>query len=177
MVKEAAAREPKTKRSTRNRVSSASDWRAKTKGIELDLPSGSTCLVRRRSITSFLQRGTIPNGLMPLVEQAIKSGVQPSEEELREMASKDSGMIAQMLDLMDACLVECVIEPKVSAVPEDDEDRDDDKLYTDEIDYEDKAAVFAFVTAGVKNLESFLQEPSNGSEDTRDGGSVRTKTK
>ena len=100
-----------------------------------------------------------------------------------------------MLDFMDQTVIDVVISPKVLSVPmrtkvgedgekvRDDkglevkepvpfEERDQEKLYVDEVDELDKQMVFDFSLGGTSDLERFLQEQAGSVESVHTGQGV-----
>lgn len=146
--------------------SPASSWK-KTRAQALEVPSGNTALVERRALSAFAKEGNVLNGLMPLIEKAMKGGPQTEEEVVKELET-DPKLLVPMLQFVDQVVLECVREPKVHPVPDAGEERDDDLLYVDEVDLADKMAIFAFVTGGVRDLEKFRGELALPSEDAPD---------
>lgn len=149
-------------------VTSASDWKKQTTaGIELEVPSGNTCRVKRPDgMRLFMERGMVPNALMPLVEEAL-SGKKIDVAALAEEAIKDTNKVKEMIGMIDAVVVDTVIEPVVAPIPTDengnvipwgDPRRDDSVLYVDEVDASDKQFIFNFAVGGTKDLESFREE-------------------
>lgn len=147
-------------------VTSASAWKGKVtkKPHPLELPSGNTCLVKRVGMESFLQTGMMPNSLMGMVQGALdkaKSGGQVKPDDEAAMMSEitnDPAKMADMFALMDAVVIDCVVEPKVSPIPDDDEERDEDTLYIDEVDLNDRMFIFNYVSGGSADLERFRDE-------------------
>ena len=153
---------PKPKVSTT--PTSASAWKAKSQeGTPLVVPSGNTCLVRAVGLQVFVRQGMIPNGLMPIVNDAIKKGQVPTDQEFD--LEDNPEMIDEMMTLMDEVTVYCVVEPAVELVPVDDEGnalhyslRDPDTLYVDEVDFQDKVFIFQYAVGGTADLTKFRQE-------------------
>jgi hypothetical protein len=160
-----------TPRGTQPPPTSAKDWKAKTKGTELEVPSGNVCLVRMVGMDVFLKKGMVPNSLLPIISKAVGEGrpMQQGDIEITEQTLHD------MLDMFDAVVCEVVIAPEVSPAPvypedwEDEDlrghvipigspDRDDDHLYVDEVDMEDKQFIFQFVVGGTRDLEQFRKQ-------------------
>jgi len=139
-----------------------STWKRK-KGEDLTLPSGNVALVKRPGMESFLTEGIIPDSLMPLVNEAIATGRGMPPEKMAEVA-KDPKVVLDMMDAMDRILTKVVVEPKVlwhkdsegNVIPED--DRDDEYIYTDDVDFEDKSFIFNYAVGGTRDLERFRQE-------------------
>lgn len=146
---------------------SASEWKKKTTlGTLVTVPSGNEVRVRTPGMQVFLSQGVIPNGLMPLIQEAMKQGEAPSDE-AAEALMDDPEKLQEILDLADAVALFCFIEPKLNRVPFDDEGaiipigddrRDEEILYVDEVDLNDKLFIFQFAVGGTAELEQFRQE-------------------
>lgn len=151
---------------------SVEQWKKEAQGIPLPLPSGKTCLVRNVGMQVFLQRGLIPNSLMPLVKEGMKSGKGP---ELNTDDITDE-MLADMIALFDAATVYCVVQPDVQPAPAIEGERLEDVLYVDEVDFEDKQFIFQFVVGGTRDLERFREEQGAVVEHLRSGATVEQAT-
>ena len=169
-------------------VTDAATWKASAQGVDLEVPSGKTCKVRRKPMDSFLRRGLIPNSLLPLVRKAIKG--EDMDDTKMEDLTEDQ--IIQTLELYDIIVVDCVVAPKVYPVPkfrQEDvdagrctpeqvgtevplDDRNQDFLYVDEVDQDDKIFIYQFVVGGTRDLESFRAEQSAAMERLRGGADV-----
>jgi hypothetical protein len=159
--------------------STAKTWK-RSSGEDLALPSGNVALVKRPGMLEFIKKGVVPDTLLPTVDEAIKKGkgLPPSET---ENLLKDPSKIAAMEEMMNKVVVLCVVEPEVRLHTDDDgdvipeADRDEDVIYTDDVDLEDKIFIFQFASGGTRDVERFRQESGIGlggvhaSED--DGGS------
>ena len=178
----------KAKKQASAPISTKKTWK-RNKGEDLLLPSGNTAFVKRPGPTAFLTQGLLPDNLTPIVQEAISKGKGLKKEKMVEMTSTPEG-IASMLDAMDRVLVSVVIEPKVlyhrrltvdgegepilnngkevfEDIPED--DRDDELLYTDDVDIDDKMFVFNFAVGGTRDLERFREEHTAGMGDLYPG--------
>ena len=145
---------------TAAKASSASDFKKRKKGHPLLLPSGLTLICQRVGLRNFLSSGDIPNPLMPIVEEALDKG---SKMDVQKMISNEEGevdldMIRDMYEMVDQLVVAASVEPKVHEVPEDDDDRDDDLVYVDEVDDEDKMFIFQWCIGGTDDIARFRQE-------------------
>lgn len=140
---------------------SAKAWKKKTaKNIELEVPSGEVALVRRMPITELLTEGVFPDSMRAIVQEAISSGEKKTPEESVNMDAilNDPNKLTEMFEAFDRILVRVCVEPKVSMPPENEEDRDDEVLYADEVDLEDKMFIFQFVVGGTKDLAEFRSQ-------------------
>ena len=137
-------------------VSSVSSWK-RPKSPVLELPSGQSVRVFNPGMKTFLVNGTLPNSLMVLAEKALQKG-QPLGKDDMEKLINDPKKIADMLKFVDDLTMAVVTEPPVFPTPEHGMDREDDKLYVDEIDDEDKLFIFQWATGGSADLERFRTE-------------------
>lgn len=147
------------------RTTSPSAWRdqGRSRGRPLALPSGKVALVQPAPIQTFIKRGYIPNSLLPIVQEALGTGKDPDMATIVE--NMDPEMIADMFTFLDNVLIASVVEPKVSEIPLDDngneipvELRDQDQIYVDEVDEEDKNFIVQFAMGGTRDLERFRSE-------------------
>jgi hypothetical protein len=155
-------------------VSKASAWGKKsTKPVELDLPSGEVVLVKRVELPVLLASGAFPDTLMSIVSDKIETATgqqdTPKEvdKELVEETVKDPKKLAELFEAIDKVVPLVVLEPTVvfhkrlvspdsnemEIIP--DEDRDDEILYTDVVDLEDKMHIFQFAVGGTRDVEEF----------------------
>lgn len=174
---------------TRKSATAASAWKKDSQGVPLEVPSGHTALVRPVGMQVFMQRGMIPNVLMPIVQEGIK-GKQVDPTEIMEGVDMDA--INDMMKLMDDVVVFTVVDPKVWPVPKwtekeaeeelchptdvgqakPTEDRDPDRLYVDEVEDDDKQFIFQFVVGGTRDVESFRKEQADALANVRTGEDV-----
>lgn len=144
-----------------SQVSSVSDFKKKKGGGIFELPSGLVMKLRNPGgLGLFLDAGMIPNSLMPVVDKALKGEKVEDTDLIDPEKGIDSSQIADMMSLIDGIMMKCAIEPRVHPVPEDEDDRDDDSLYIDEIEDEDKMFVFQWVSGGTTDLERFRERHS-----------------
>lgn len=141
-------------------VTSATDWKSKSQGFPLEVPSGNVALVRPVGMQAFLTKGMVPNSLRDIAMQAISG--KKTEMKMDDMSPEK---IEDMMVLFDSVTCYCVIEPKVTPVPLDDQgdsiplgQRDGDLLYVDEVELNDKIFIFQFACGGTRNLEQFREE-------------------
>lgn len=155
---------------TSDSPTSASSWKKKTVGGTLfTVPSGNTALIRTPGMQAFIKQGIIPNALMPFIQEAMKKGEKPSDVDVSQLLD-DPTRLNQIMDLADAVTVNCCIDPKVEAIPLDEDEnqipigdsrRDDDTLYVDEVDFEDKMYIFNLAVGGTSDLEKFREGPQS----------------
>lgn len=175
-IQGAAARQAR-KNSAPKEVTGASEWKKeKTQGFPLEVPSGKVALVRPVGMQAFLTQGHIPNSLREIAMEAISQRKAP-ELKVEELTAEQIG---DMLTAFDNVCVFCTVAPKVAPIPKftndhhihgfcteeevgdeipmDHELRDDDILYVDEVDLEDKTFIFQFACGGTRNVEQFRAE-------------------
>jgi hypothetical protein len=181
-----------TKKSTGGRttpkktVTDGAEWaregRANVSGKPLTVPSGKTCLVRRPDgMKFFLDQGMIPNALLPMVMEAVNEHKETSPKELGDAVMESPDMLPALLDLADRVVVHCVVEPKVEPVPKDEEGNvvppeerpDDDTLYIDYIDQEDKMFIFNYAVSGVTDVAEFRRESAKSVADLQSSQAVQ----
>jgi len=142
-------------------VTSASTWKKSSQGeaVQLKVPSGNVALVKNLGMRAFISRGLIPNTLLPIVTEALERGKPPSGRVLaEEIGKKGTKALEDVFDLVDRVVIECVVDPVVSKIPEEDETRDPELLYVDEVDLEDKMFIFQWVVGGTRDIARFRAE-------------------
>lgn len=137
-------------------VSPVSSWKRKNEPT-LTLPSGNVVEVHNPGLKTFLVNGSIPNSLMTLADSALKKG-QPLEQADMEKLISDPQKIADMLKMVDVIAMGVVTNPRIHPIPESGADRDEETLYVDEVDDEDKLFIFQWATGGTRDLERFRTE-------------------
>lgn len=144
---------------------------------DLELPSGNICQVRRMGMTMLLRKGVIPNSLLPMLQQAQgKDKDSISRTELVEIL-EDPTKIDDMMGMYDKIVCLVVNQPKVYPLPEDEVERDPERLYVDEIDDEDKQHIATWAMSGTKAMEPFRDEQDGDVAGRQDSNPVEPKTK
>lgn len=194
MAASAGKKKSRSGNPAKKEVSSAKGWK-RNKGEEIELPSGNVALVKRPGPQALLSKGILPDTLMPIVQQAIRSGKGLKTEDVGALL-KDPQSLVHMLDAMDRLLVEVVVEPPVHyhrklvvkgkedvggvtagpaygedewvLIPEDERDNDA-YIYTDDVDEEDKMFIFNYAVGGTRDLETFRREHAAGMGNLPDG--------
>lgn len=159
-AKKAPAKKTTAKKAAPSGVSDFSSFKQRAQGQLLPLPSGLVCRARRVMLQTFLNSGQVPNGLMVLVSEALEKG---QEADVAQMVGMDDGSVDidkvnEMFELVNAIVVEAVVEPRVHPIPDDPTDRDDSLLYIDEFDDEDKMFLFQWIIGGTDDIASFREE-------------------
>lgn len=148
------------KKAAAKKVSSAAEFKKRKQGQTLPLPSGLVIKAKRVELQTMIMQGSVPNPLMETVSKALEKG---QKADIAKMVGMDEGkldlnMVNDMYEMVNAVVMESVIEPKVHPVPEDQDDRDDDLLYIDEFDDTDKMFMFQWASGGTSDLEQFRRE-------------------
>lgn len=170
------------KSKAKKNITSVADWKAKatgSKGIDIELPSGNVAKIKPIAITKLVEMDIFPDSLEQIISEKTRVGDKeeikakaPDEEQARATLSspKDLSKLMQSVDRITAI---AVVEPKVLLGLENietdpdkparwedipDEDRDEDALYTDEVDLEDKMFIFQFCVGGTSDLERFREQ-------------------
>lgn len=154
------------------KVSSAKDWKKSSSGLglihEVSVPSGNVARLRRPGMDTFIKLGMIPNSMMSIIQRNItkaQRGQEPDEASVAAELAKlieDPEKIADILGLADKVLCYCAVEPKVSMPPDDPDERDNDVLYADEVDMDDKMFIFSWAVGGAEDLASFRSGQAAG---------------
>lgn len=169
-------------------VTSARDWKQasahKAEAVPVELPSGHVALCNRVGMKSFLERGAIPDYLTPIVQKIIREKQFLPPEKEKELATDTEAQL-RTAEMLDRALVMTVVEPEVRMPPgcehcgkylafndEDahnrngnkfdhdyeQEERDEETLYADEVDLADKLFLFHWSVGGGTDLTSFRKE-------------------
>lgn len=142
-------------------------------GIMLDLPSGNVIKVKSVDLVSLVVSGKIPNSLLTTVQEHLKD-VDPdqvTEQEAADFAAKMSPEeLAQTFSVMDSLVIAMAMEPKVHPVPEDEGQRDEELLYVDELDGEDKLFMFNWSQKGLKQTQRFPEQAGERLDALEEGG-------
>lgn len=142
------------------KASSVSDFKKKNQD-PVELPSGHYIVLKNTSMAGFLQGGNIPNGLMKIVQTAIaqqKGEGGPSVDEEVAGLMSDPEKLTEVFETVDAFVCAVAVEPRVHPKPEDEDDRDDELLYVDELELEDKMFIFSRAMGSTEKLEQFREE-------------------
>jgi hypothetical protein len=158
-------------------ASSVASFKKKSGSAQLtELPSGNTVKVRPIPITDMLAENILPDSLTGMVQEMLSKqdgNAKPevTDEEVRDLMSSPK-KIAEMFDIFDRVAAKVVIEPDChyhrrlvdgsdsewETIPED--ERDEEILYSDDMDFDDKSFLFQFAVGGTKDLERFREGSS-----------------
>lgn len=113
------------------------EWRSK-KRAELDLPSGLTVVVRKANIVDLAISGGIPETLTNDLMALANGPVEVDAQDLPKLAP-----------IFDAVARACLVEPAIG------ETADDDHITLEELDFEDKIAIFQWTMEATNALKPF----------------------
>jgi hypothetical protein len=83
---------------------------------------------------------------------------------------QDQNKVVGVLELIDVVVVECMVEPRGStSVPLKESERDEDLLYVDELDWDDKQFIYSYAIGSVADLETFRKQQAANVEVVPDG--------
>ena len=147
-------------RATASQVSDISAFKKRAQGQPLPLPSGLVVKAKRVELQTFLKQGQVPNPLMEIVNEALTKGetMDPQSMLSTEDSKVDLEMVNEMYEMVNKVTVASVVEPKIQEAPEEGEDRDDDLLYVDEVDDEDKMFIWQWALGGTSDIATFRRE-------------------
>jgi hypothetical protein len=139
-------------------VSDIKAFKKRREGQMLQLPSELWVRARRVDLQTFILKGTVPNPLVEIIQEALAKGQKANIASMMgvEEGQIDLEMVNDMMEVVDSVVIETLLEPKVHDLPEG--ERDDDLLYVDEVDPEDKMFIFQWAVGGTSNLEQFRKE-------------------
>lgn len=158
-------------------ISSAQSFKKK-RGQVLELPSGNVVRAQKAGLQAFIMKGNVPNSLMTIVGEALEKG---QTMDINKMVGANDGqidmdMVTDMYEMTNSLVIASLVEPKVHPVPTDadlevwntknpdnqvstpDELRDDELLYVDEVDDEDKMFLFQWCSGGTDDVATFREE-------------------
>lgn len=153
--------QPQDFKKSKKGATSAKGWKKKVQ-IELELPSGNVALVRAMRITDMLAEGFFPDNMRAVVMEQItkaEKGTEVQSDELSvEAMFSDPNKMGEMFEIFDKVLLSCVIEPKVLPAPAHGEERNEELLYADEVDLDDKVFIFQWAVGGDRDIDKFREE-------------------
>lgn len=159
-----------------SRPSSVSDFKQKREPTLL--PSGKSMVLKQTSIAGFLQTGTIPNSLLQMIQSAMsdKTGKKIDVEVAKLL--KDPGGLTDLFTAVDAFVCAVALEPRVYPTPTDESLRDDNMLYVDEVELDDKMFIFQRAVGGAaESAAPFRDESAPGVVGVRAGKAVGSQAK
>lgn len=161
------------------KASSVAQWKKKSQGDLIDLPSGLTIRLKRVGLQALMATGQMPNSLLAISQKAVSRGTGnqgPSPEELAKL-TEDPKQLIEMMNFFDRMVCFVAAEPEIHLVPKEGVDRDDNLVYVDEVGEEDKMFIFQVVTGGTTDLEEFRSEHASRLDALRRGEDLELPTK
>lgn len=161
-----------------NRPTSVAAWKKSSASPMLTLPSGNTMRVKKIGLQALMKTGIMPNSLMTYAQNAVKKG---KKEEVTEVDMleilQDEKQVKEIAKFMDEVTIICAEEPQVHRLPAEGVEKDDDLLYVDEVDDEDKMFLFQVVTGGTTEVETFREEHASNVAAVRGRQNMGSKAK
>lgn len=144
----------------------AANWKGRRSGQahSVTVPSGNVALCNRPGLDSFLRLGLIPNSLMGIVQRSIQEAQKGKEVTAKKMQDEmnklmeDPTKLADVLDFADKVVCFICVSPKVLMPPPEGEARDENVLYADEVDMDDKMFLFQWAVGGTESVDTFREE-------------------
>lgn len=174
-----------------SKVSTAKQWKKAGGAGPLDLPSGNTALVIRPGVMSFAKQGLIPNSLMGMMNKAADGKL--ADKDLQKGLGdilEDPKKMQDMLGMVDAITLYCVVQPKVYPVSrreeimadeglsEDERERQlEELIFIDEVDEADKMFIFNWAVGGDRDLDRFREQQGELMESLSTGQNVERPAK
>lgn len=149
-----------------------------TSGEDLRCPSGQLALVKRPGVQGLIEAGILHDvdSLTGLVDQKhlkrVKGGAQDMSIDAKKLMN-DPKSLAKVMGVVDKVLVHVVIKPRLTLawtegaegeqVPLDHLERGKAveagaKVFTDQVEIDDKMFIFNYAVGGTRNLERFRQQ-------------------
>lgn len=166
---------------------------------DLDLPSGDTCQVRRVGVEKLMKEGLLHS--MDTLTSVVSSETIPKAEgkaplDIKAMTD-DPEKFDAMMEMVDKIVCLVVTEPKVlnhrvpmvdgkgEPVKDDndkivtreipDEERDEDAVYADYIDLQDRIFIMNFAVGGSSDLQQFREATATPLGSIPDGEATQDK--
>lgn len=178
-------------------VSDVSSFKARAQGQIIKLPSGLSAKLKRVDLQTLIKGGSVHNPLMGIVSEAIEKG---KGMDASKMLNDDEGEIDlnavnDMFDMVNRICVACFVEPELHPLPEEDEEgneldsldeddwvtiqalKDENLLYVDEIEAEDKMFIFQWSMGGTDDVATFREESRADMDALAEGKGSKRKAK
>lgn len=150
----------------------------------LEVPSGQKCLVKRPDIAKLAVGGLLDkmDVFTSLVDQkhvskkaaggknSKKSSDMQSSMAMARLA-KNPEQLAEVIRAMDQVVMSCVVAPEIHSVIDDagveipDSERDDELIYVDSVDLNDRIFIMNWAFGGSKDLARFRRELQQSVDD------------
>lgn len=150
-------------RNPANKATTVTAWKKTSFAPPIELPSGNFMRIKKIGLATLMKTGLMPNSLMSFATQAVGKGTgKPQElttDEMAELAANPD-KVNDIAEFMDRVAIFVAQEPEVDPVPDVGVERDDARLYVDELSDDDKLFIFQVVTGGTTDLETFRLQHS-----------------
>lgn len=134
---------------------------------DLQLPSGQLCLVRKLEMERIVELGIMDaldtfTNQIPMDNKKKSKKVQEGDEARAFMDMlKNKEAFAKLQNTVNTVVMDCVVQPKIHALPETNPDgdelepRDPTAVYIDALKFSDKMAIFQDVFDGMGEMSAF----------------------
>jgi len=143
------------------------------KPMELELPSGNTCLAIRPGAQGLIKLGLLDSldQLTGIVQREHIDSKDPKKQlqaAVNTMAANPKELV-EGLEMVDKAIAHIVQQPRVYLDEYEDDGeggkvalpRDPERVYADEVDLEDKMFIFQWAVGGTADLASFRKESAD----------------
>lgn len=123
------------------------EWRKpRREGVLVPLPSGNVARIRPVALDVMIASGQIPDVLTPLAAKTLWTEVEA--DQIGNVAEMATGMA----DLFNVVCRAAFVEPRIV-----DDPQAEDEIGIEDIDFQDKAAVFQLAIGPARQLELFRE--------------------
>ena len=144
------------------KVTSGPEWRRpREEGVLKQLPSGKVAQLRRLSLLSLIERGTIPDPLSGLISEMIGG----------KKLTVDLNTFQDFAEILKVICQVAFIAPRIV-----DEPQADDEISIEDVDFDDRLHVFNWCQQEVRFLQPFRQEQTGDVEAPHDSDDVPVET-
>ena len=146
-------------------------WGSAGAYVDLVVPSGQRCLVRRPGVEALLKAGILhkTDMLSKIVQTEHVNRVKPKpskksdavadfDDPLMELL-KDDALVDDLIHTIDRIVCHVVVKPAVVMTPNDPTSRVDGVVYTDMIDLDDRIFIMNHAVGGQRDLKQFHSGP------------------
>lgn len=126
-------------------ITSGKEWR---RGVEIELPSKKTALLRPFDFQILLRRKNVPDSLMPYISDLMDGDTSKLSHVATFEQKRD---LNNLIDLVCSCMF---VNPRIV-----DEPKADDEISLDDLEIDDKNFVWMMVGLGAEQMRSFRLEP------------------
>lgn len=138
---------------------SVAAWKKSAVAPPVLMPSGNYMRIKKIGLQALIKMGTMPNSLMAVAQKAVAKGQKEevSDADMVDMLN-DPKKVEEIGRFMDQVTILCAQEPEIHPLPPEGVERNDEFLYIDEVDEEDKMFLFQVVTGGTTDVETFRKQ-------------------